>query len=151
MKLVNEGMVNFIWPITPIHELFWVTDVNLVHFLLSLSPNVYKKAGFTREVFGGDPHGILGGLLGNEGAQWQLNRKRIGKLLHLGTLENSFIDDMDVAANIFVEQLVNLSQKQQFSDDTKIEDKVISSTRMEYHQGSCPTLMLFPLLNKHKP
>ena len=32
---------------------------------------------------------------------------------------------MDVAANIFVEQLVNLSQKQQFSDDTKIEDKVI--------------------------
>ena len=125
MKLVNEGMVNFVWPITPIHDLLWVTDVSLVHFLLNLSPNVYKKAGFTKEVFGGDPNGILGGLLFNEGAKWQLNRRRIGKILHLGTLESSFIDDMDVAANIFVEQLANLSSNKQFSEDTKIGDKVI--------------------------
>ena len=70
-------------------------------------------------------HGVLGGLLFNEGTKWQLNRKRIGKILHLGTLESSFIDDMDVAANIFVEQLANLSQNKEFSEDTKIEDKVI--------------------------
>ena len=125
MKLVNEGMVNFVWPITHIHDLFWVTDVNLVHFLLNLSPNVYKKAGFTREVFGGDHHGVLGGLLFNESAQWQRNRKRIGRELHKGTLENSFINDMDVVANIFVEQLANLSRKQEFAEDAKIEGKVI--------------------------
>jgi len=65
VKCVNEGMVNFIWPITRIHDLLWVTDVNLVHFLLNLSPDLYKKAGFTAEVFGGDPHGIMGGLLMN--------------------------------------------------------------------------------------
>ena len=126
LKLINDGMVNFHWPITPIHGLLWITDVNLIQFLLNLNPNVHKKAGgFTKEVFGGDPHGLLGGLVMNDGAQWHLNRKRIGKLLHTGTLENSFIEEMDIAANILVEQLAGLSKNQQYTDDTEVKNKVI--------------------------
>ena len=91
-----------------------------------MNPNVYKKAGgFTKEVFGGDPHGLLGGLLMNDGAKWHLNRKRIGKLLHTGTLENSLIEEMDIAANILVEQLASLSKNQQYAEDGKVKNKVI--------------------------
>jgi len=49
----------------------------------------------------------------------------MGKLLHLGYLENNFIDEMDVAANIFVENLVKLSENKKFIEDTAVEDKLI--------------------------
>ena len=49
---------------------------------------VQQKAGFSKEVFGGDPNGFLHGLLYDEGTSWQTNRKRLGKQFHLGILEN---------------------------------------------------------------
>ena len=52
------------------------------------SPLVQRKAGFSKELFGGDPHGFLHGLAYDEGKSWQTNRKRIGKQLHLGILES---------------------------------------------------------------
>ena len=52
------------------------------------SPLVQRKAGFSKELFGGDPNGFLHGLAYDEGKSWQINRKRIGKQLHLGILES---------------------------------------------------------------
>ena len=52
------------------------------------SPLVQRKAGFSKELFGGDPNGFLHGLAYDEGKSWQTNRKRIGKQLHLGILES---------------------------------------------------------------
>jgi len=52
------------------------------------SPLVQRKAGFSKELFGGDPNGFLHGLLYDEGKSWQTNRKRLSKQLHLGILES---------------------------------------------------------------
>ena len=52
------------------------------------SPLVQRKAGFSKEVLGGDPNGFLHGLLYDEGTSWQINRKRLGKQFHLGILES---------------------------------------------------------------
>ena len=52
-----------------------------------LSPEVQRKAGFSKEICGGDPHGLLHGLVFDEGKSWQANRKRLSKQLHLGVLE----------------------------------------------------------------
>ena len=72
-------MVNYYWPILPTFNIFFVTDVKLAHFLMNLSPEVQQKAGFSFEIFGGDPNGFVHGLVFDEGASWSLNRKRIGK------------------------------------------------------------------------
>ena len=52
------------------------------------SPEVQRKAGFSKEIFGGDPNGFLHGLIYDEGKSWQTNRKRLSKQLHLGILES---------------------------------------------------------------
>ena len=114
------------------------------------SPEVQRKAGFTKELFGGDPNGFLHGLVFDEGKSWQINRKRLSKQLHLGILESyievsfklglnlcdiyvhHFVDcnvytdvfqKMDHAANIFVDELVNISDNG-FVSDIKVKDRI---------------------------
>merc|ERR1712136_209155 len=71
MKLLNGGVVNHYWPITPTYQILCITDPDLAHFLLNLSPEVQRKAGFSKELFGGDPNGFLHGLVFDEGKSWQ--------------------------------------------------------------------------------
>ena len=59
-----------------------------IYLKIPQSPLVQRKAGFSKELFGGDPNGFLHGLVYDEGTSWQTNRKRIGKQLHLGILES---------------------------------------------------------------
>ena len=88
VKVINNGSDNFIWPIMPNFKLFFATDPELGHFLLNIQPDIIRKAGFSRELFGGDKNGFLYGLLYDEGESWQRNRKLIGKQLHLSVLES---------------------------------------------------------------
>jgi len=88
VKSINNGSENFIWGILPNFRLFFATDPELAHFLLNLQPDIIRKAGFSRELFGGDKNGFLYGLLYDEGESWQRNRKLIGKQLHLSVLES---------------------------------------------------------------
>ena len=88
VKSINNGSENFIWGVLPNFKLFFATDPELAHFLLNLQPNIIRKAGFSRELFGGDKNGFLYGLLYDEGESWQRNRKLIGKQLHLSVLES---------------------------------------------------------------
>ena len=89
--MINNGSDNFIWPIMPNFKLFFATDPELGHFLLNIQPDIIRKAGFSRELFGGDKNGFLYGLLYDEGESWQRNRKLIGKQLHLSVL-GSYIE-----------------------------------------------------------
>ena len=117
MKLVNAETVNYVWPITSTFSILLVTDPELAHFVMNLrrvsifsalifsyifvisskmperfkifiSPEVQRKAGLSKEFFSGDPNGFLHGLVFDEGKSWQINRKRLGKQLHLGILES---------------------------------------------------------------
>ena len=88
VESINDGSENFIWGILPNFRLFFATDPELAHFLLNLQPDIIRKAGFSRELFGGDKNGFLYGLLYDEGESWQRNRKLIGKQLHLSVLES---------------------------------------------------------------
>ena len=62
--------------------------LDVIYSKILHSPLVQRKAGFSKEIFGGDPNGLLHGLLFDEGTSWQTNRKRLGKQLHLGILES---------------------------------------------------------------
>ena len=87
-SVIENGVDNFVWPITPTFKIFFATDPELGHFLLNLQPELIRKAGFSREIFGGDKNGFLHGMLYQEGSIWQRNRKLIGKQLHLSILDS---------------------------------------------------------------
>merc|ERR1712131_484553 len=123
VKVINNGYDNYIWPILPNFKLFFATDPELSHFLLNLQPDIIRKAGFSKELFGGDKNGFLYGLLYDEGESWQRNRKLIGKQLHLSVLE-SYIEAMDTAAITFIDELIILTENEKFANDNDVKDKV---------------------------
>ena len=88
----------------PPSYLMCVADVELARFLLNLPPDMVKKAGLTKEIFGFDKNGFFENILMSEGEKWQKERKLLSRMLHLDTLEG-YIEAMDISAISFNEQL----------------------------------------------
>jgi len=43
MKLLNSGVVNWYWPVTPTYQIWYIADPNLAHFVLNLRA-VFKSS-----------------------------------------------------------------------------------------------------------
>ena len=87
----------------------FVADVQLAKFFLALPPHIIEKSGMLSTVFNADPNGFVGGLLLDEGQEWQVHRKEISKIFHSEIMEH-YIEAMDVSALTFTENLCKTEQ-----------------------------------------
>ena len=69
---------------TPWLKVFVASDPEVVKFLMTLRPSQVRKAGLSEILFADDPHGFMGGILYDEGENWQKSRKILSEEFNQG-------------------------------------------------------------------
>ena len=85
---------HLVWKFAPWLRMFATSDPETARVLMTLKPELVKKAGLSDMLFGDDPNGFIGGLLYEEGAVWQKSRKILTEEFNQKSLD-SYVNAMD--------------------------------------------------------
>ena len=90
---------------------------------MTLKPELVKKAGLSDILFGDDPNGFIGGLIYEEGPEWQKSRKILNEEFNQKSLD-SYVNAMDESVQAYVERLIQLGANRAAPDIADLNNQL---------------------------